>query len=279
MILYLFKQKIKLNISIKQLAIKTMRIPKFKWLKETIIITAVLFSAVVIFSSCGDDDDENDDDNNNNSGYCFDFAKTSVAYTELTGATDVSTGNEDDYIEIDLGFSIQHCDTSFSKIYIINGLYFSSFLNCYNDSGDPISGYELYPFGFMEMGAYYDENLGEYTTKILTKTTGTSGNKITSIEFRNLEYHGIDVELGQVATFTMKFYENGNKIVFHYGPSTIDYDFGADPFNEFFPGFVGKTSVLGIFLAGDPDAPTTTPTNVPGLDHWPAEGTVYTFYQ
>ncbi len=251
-----------------------MKIASYSLLSKLLVICFMLFIGL---SSCGEDEEDNFDDNNTESSFCFEFSQSTAPYDTVVGGEELTDYNEDQIYEIDLGFSFDYCDTSFQTLYLAYGHYVMSFTYEFTDGIIYFSNYNVAPFGDMIIQPNGDEDF----TGILVKTTGVSGNKITTIEYRNFMFHDKDFEYhhfsGQV-----KFYEDENKITFHYGPNDVDVDFNSDEFNQLYVGLSGSNDLTSaLFLSDNPISPTIISgfTLNDELNTWPVEGTVYTFYQ
>lgn len=239
-----------------------------------IAILAILIA--VIFSSCKKDEEKKD--NENSSSFCYSFVKSIAEYDTIVGGTDIKETNEDDMFEIDLGYTFTFCEKSFQKIYIAWD-YQPTFT--YKSEGGVLNltGYELsfcgtcwldFKWGPLPGGG--NGNL----TRLKYQTTGSPGDRITTIEWRDFTFQ--EAGLGEEYTINceIKLYENGNRIVFHYGPNDVETDFN-NTLDIFAIGIYAENPLNGLFLSGDPADPSTASSPVKELNFWPKNGTLYTF--
>lgn len=242
----------------------------FVWYKWILICSISLIS-VAAFVSCDDDEPEDPNNNNNNTDtiFCFSCTPYNTTYYNVTNGTEVTELNADGLYEIDLGFSFHYCDTSFETLYLPEGLLLPTFTYVLQQDLLLLDGYAVMPFGNILLER-------TSSSKILTKTIGDSGSKITTIEFSDFVYSAFDSLSQQALCFQLKFYENGNKVVFHYGPNEVVSDFSTSLYAELVLGMSSSTD-FGIYLSGDPASPTFDSNSTVALDSWPAEGTLYIF--
>ncbi|HRG53794.1 MAG TPA: T9SS type A sorting domain-containing protein [Bacteroidia bacterium] len=140
----------------------------------------------------------------------YSFSQSTETYTDLTGATVISTPNWDDFdvYTLQLPFSFTYFGKEFSTIYAMGG--FDGF--DYDGAGT-FGAYELYTFD----NEMKDAN-GIAT--ISTLVTGISPNRIFKIETQNANFESDNTE-ADFANLQLWLYETSNIIEIHYGPSSI----------------------------------------------------------
>lgn len=128
-----------------------------------------------------------------------------------------------------------------------------------------------------------DRGIGTKTSKspIFIKREGTAPNRIVKVEWRNAGFVNEVIENGTIKdslTSQIWFYESGNKLEIHIGPSNVSGTFPEYlKFISF--GIWSKESNPSAIINGSAAAPTlaTDLTTATGLDDFPSAGTVYTF--
>lgn len=197
---------------------------------------------------------------------------SSRAYSNLSSKTTITNFNPwrnlaDSNFEIAMPFPItiygQQVDTLFvidGTVVLENGLFFGS------------------------LAGHLDRGFGSQLSRseISHSTTGTTGNRVFTIEYRNLgfeEEFETNSTLSDSVTFSIRFLENGNKGEIHFGNSTLSGNSLVSGNVTFMS--VGLFDILdnGVMIEGNPSNPieTTDLTNSNGLSTFPGTGTVYTF--
>ncbi len=202
----------------------------------------------------------------------------SEPYNDLTGATSINNGeiwDEPDYIvPLPFPFTLLGTDVTYLEFYGSGSLMRAP-------TEDP--NVDAYVFSFetdlVDRGSFGSVSL----SPISYKSTGTVGNHILKIEFKNAgSYYEMDENgtLDMFINFQLWLFEGSNKIEFHFGNSSIN-----DP-SVFYGGDIGAG--LGVtnynetddiisnphFLVGQPSNPTLS-ANVSFLNGTPSNGTVY----
>jgi hypothetical protein len=119
----------------------------------------------------------------------------------------------------------------------------------------------------------------------LTKTTGTAGNRIFHIEWKNFgflnEYNDSNT-LNDYGNIQVRIFEQDGSIEVHYGPAKVDSRASLDGLSGYNI-FVGKLDfsnldLQGMALAGNPMNPTVKYNDWNGvLSSLPEPGRVYKF--
>lgn len=252
---------------------KFLKTDLLKWIGMALLM-------LVISTSCSKDEDEDDNPVKSSSSFCYSFEGNTSSYDTITGGTEITTLTEDYFYEIDLGFSFTFCDSTFETLYI-SYLYGPTFTYVSGNGITDMMGYELIPFGAAKLeqrsGTVSSGTSGN-VSKLISKTTGSAGNRVTTIEWRDFDYSESLLTDNSNVNFQIKLYENGNKVVYHYGAHNVTSDFTTLPFARFSIGLYGSNASDAIYLSGDASNPTVNTSlgsNV--ISTWPAEGTVYTF--
>jgi hypothetical protein len=242
-------------------------------------LNLLLVIAIIALSSCKKDDgDKTPITPAVVTTFCYNYLGNSTPYDTLQGGTSINRVNSDGFYEVDLGFSFSLCDSSFSKLYIESDYLSTTFTYKISSNITDVRKYYIIAHGDLDLQPKWDNGTGNYLSKIITTTTGSIGNKITKLEFREFEYE--DFVSGSLSTvnYMIIFKETDNSVTYHYGPNDLTTNFKNDPFNQFVIGLYSNNELDGLFLEGDPNLPTT---NINGLtsqlNTWPLEGTFYKF--
>jgi len=239
-------------------------------LTKSMLIALIL---IIGISSCkkDDDDDPNKTTPTTTSGFCYSLTTSNSAYDTIVGGTEVANLNSDNFYEIDLGFSFSFCDSTFQTMYIMDEAYVPVLSYVVNQGYTDASKYELLPFGSINIES-------GNSSKLLYKTTGTAGDRITTIEWRDFTYTEPFTSVNSTFNFQLKLYENGNKVEYHYGANDITTDFTAVDLSFLAVGLYSVDSNDGLFLSGNSSSPNTaSATGTNELSAWPTEGTKYLF--
>lgn len=141
----------------------------------------------------------------------YSFSQSTETYTELSGATEISTPYWDnfDVYTVQLPFSFRYFDQSYStSIYVMGG--FAGFV--YDGAGT---------FGDYKLNTFKnDMKDANGTATISTLVTGTSPNRILKIQTKNANFDSDDTD-ADYANLQLWLYETSNVIEIHYGPSSI----------------------------------------------------------
>lgn len=247
-------------------------------LKKSIYYVSGLFLftilALIVTSSCKKEDDENKNTNTNTntSSFCYSLTKSTVAYDTISNGTELINTNADDIYVIDLGYTFTFCGTSFSKIYIDSWTYEPTFTYDVSGGSTDLRGYELSVFGSLVIEPYGNGS------GVFYQTTGSSGNHVTTIEWKNFDYSPPGDTETYIFDFEVKLYESGNKIAYIYGPNDVSVNFTSISWDQMIVGLYSTDQNNGLFLYGNPTSPTTA--SAPGsneLTTWPDSGTKYLF--
>ena len=247
-------------------------------IKYQFIIAIVLSS--LVFYGCSEDDSDGTAGSTPVAvaSYCHNFTSQLLPYDTLIGGNDLEMTKTDSLYKIDLGFDLKVCDSLYRNVYL-SGFVFSL---SYTDNKPPfpfefdITDYRISPFGYLNIDA---KAVGtQIVSKLVTKTEGPVGSKVTTIEFREYEFG--DSHTSDLYDLNCKviFNELDNSISYHFGETNTIYNFKNDISKQFLVGLFYPNSSQGIFLNGDPSSPTLT--NIASdteLDKWPAKGRHYTF--
>lgn len=256
-------------------------------LKYNIKVYSAILTLSIILFSCKDDEEALTPTNNTvitETSSCLDFVKSTSSYDTITGGVEINRSNSDDYYAIALGFSFKFCDRTFDTLFISEWDYSSTFTYTVNNGFTDARQYELSPTGSLDLEQKWDTNTSNYVSMLKFKTTGTPGERISTIEFRDFEHVNITGQGTRAFTINCKmiFFEKDNRIRFEYGPNNVTKNFANDPFLPLNVGLYASSINEGIFLTGDPNSPgTASGINAANseLIIWPPENTVYTFTQ
>lgn len=154
--------------------------------------------------------------------YPYTFSKTTATYSDLVGATNLTAGNvwDDTIMAIPLGFNF--------KWALANRTIDSIMIDTYGilyatEDFDPNA-----EFGNRIMMPYQTDlcdrstNTGGTTpvSPVSYQTTGTPGNRICKIEFKNAGFYE-DNSGNDAVNFQVWLYETSNEIEFRYGPQSV----------------------------------------------------------
>lgn len=198
----------------------------------------------------------------------YSFSQKTETYSNLTGATVISTQYWDDFdvYTLQLPFSFSYFGKAYSIIYAMGG--FDGFV--YDGAGG-FGSYEVYTFD----NEMKDAN-GNAT--ISYAVTGTSPNRIMKIQTMNANFDNDDTDT-DYANVQLWLYETSNIIEMHYGPSSIA-NANTFPISSCAGPTVGlaKDQTSYLTLSGDASNPTASST-VPSICvvGAPPDGKVYRF--
>ncbi|HET8810006.1 MAG TPA: T9SS type A sorting domain-containing protein [Flavobacteriaceae bacterium] len=217
----------------------------------------------------------------------YDFNVSTGTYQNLTNSTSLNNGMfwDDPNYTIPIGFDFEICGNTYNTIYITDWGYGGSLFSEPNPAGSvsliiPISQ------DLIDLS----HNAGPSLSPISYKTTGTAGNRILKIEWKNAGFWGCP----DYMNFQVWLYENNNSIAYHYGPSSVNnpacsFEGETGPITMFWPLFNWDTGSFikpGYAITGNPSSPTLVvldPNNPPpagsssALNGMIPDGTIYTF--
>jgi hypothetical protein len=199
--------------------------------------------------------------------FSYGLAKDSSAYSDLTGVTTLLAGETftNKHPGFHLPFSFNFCGTTTDTLVIeTNGfIVFDRWNQISLVSFNAFSGYK--------------DSLNQYVASINYTITGSSGNRIVKIEFKNLSMNGYTFY--DRISYQVWLYENGNKIEYHIGPnyySTLE---------EGIPILIGAinqemdTEDKAFLISGNPVSPSgailSGEDDFLYLNNIPFEGTIY----
>jgi hypothetical protein len=212
------------------------------------------------------------------SNFCYNFTNLAMPYDSIQGGTILTTTNNDGFYEVDLGFSFNLCEQSFSTLFIQSDFLTTTFTYEINSQGTDLRKYYILAHGDLDFEQKFDNNTFEIVSKIITTTTGSTGNKVTTIEFREFEYDDFQGSEEYTVNYKIIFSESDNSVSYHYGPNDLTVDFSQDVFNQFAIGLYSTNELDGLFLKGNPLSPTTVFNGFNSeLTTWPLENTFYKF--
>jgi len=199
--------------------------------------------------------------------FSYDLQKDSSGYTVLSGAVVLSTAENfrSKSFTVDIPFAFNFCGSAADSI-TIEG---NGFIVFNKEKATAIVAYTNF-------GSNKDTTMG-YSSSILCKAEGDSGNKIFKIEFKNLSQSSLSAN--DHLSYQVWLYENGNKIEFHTGTNS----YAGTPGIEIpvLLGLINKnmdTENNAFLLYGDPHNPSgqliAAGIGFVYLDNVPAEGTI-----
>jgi hypothetical protein len=214
------------------------------------------------------------------------FETFNAAYSPLTGATNMTDSfiwDDPEYDldnpEFKLGFNIKGIG-KFSDTAIMNDGYFY----IEDEKGDIAFYLQTVGVGVDLVDRGYIDEVSALSP-ILTKTTGTAGNRIFHIEWKNFgflnEYNDSNT-LNDYGNIQVRIFEQDGSIEVHYGPAKVDSRASLDGLSGYNI-FVGKLDfsnldLQGMALAGNPMNPTVKYNDWNGvLSSLPEPGRVYKF--
>lgn len=198
----------------------------------------------------------------------YNFSVSSGTYTDLTNATSVNNGMtwDDPTFEIPIGFDFKLFDTTIAKLGIVYGSVIS--VDTF-ESG-------IVPLLYIGIGDLVDRdyNFDKPTPTSLSpisyKLTGSLGNRILKVEWKNAGFYGEfkdDTISEDYTNFQLWLYEESNDIEIHFGTTSVshtDLSYGeyGGGIISLYPSVrrdnVNGYEVLkdGIILSGEPSNPT-----------------------
>ncbi len=215
----------------------------------------------------------------------------SEPYADLTDVDDLTEGMvwDDPEIIADIGFDFELFGETVTSFYF-NGLG-TEMISDDDYYTNPVTYFTGYYADVIDRGYIDDVNLSSINSKV----TGTPGNRVFHLEWKNVGFYNEQSELSTLEdyiNFQMRFYEGSNDMEIHFGPSSIThediiYDFFDGPAIFFFDSLDASaydpTFNAVHFLYGDSSDPligtSTDPdayyNDIEPLDMHPVDGTVY----
>ena len=202
--------------------------------------------------------------NINAQNFNYSFAKDSSSYSELSGATVLTTGvnfSNKSFV-VHFPFNFNFCGTNSDSLKIeTNG-----FLVFDKTKQLAIVAYNNY--------SSKKDTLGNYTSSISYNTSGATGNRIIKIEFKNLAQNTLSSS--DFLSYQVWLYESGNKVEIHTGAN-------ASNGTPVLIGIINKnmdTSDKAYLIKGDTSSPSgeiiSGEASLDYLNQMPNSGIVYT---
>lgn len=196
----------------------------------------------------------------------YTLSYSTSAYTELSGATDISSDAWTSYYHARMPFTFEFFGRPYDTINIMangstTGIFFSS------------TGVDFIFFG---AESYYPENNDPSMSPISFQVTGSTPDRILKVQFKNIYAVCQDTAEDYIVNNQVWLYEGSNKIEYHFGPNIItdlnvtDYFIGIIDYDNSPYLAIDSTSanpkLVRVFNAGDFE----------GIHSHPANGQVYT---
>lgn len=195
--------------------------------------------------------------------YKLDFSTST--YSELSGATDISADAWSTGKTISLPFSFEYWGRTNNKLIVtFDGIYFSDTTSDYifygTDNYTPIGGVQS-------------------ASPISYEISGTSPNRIFKVQYKNVTDQDFDTSWNYNVNVQIWLQENGNKVEFHFGNSSI-----TDPnFNKNYIGVIHYSGSPYYAIDGTAAAPSLVRVlnagSFDGIATYPVSGQVYTLSQ
>ncbi len=243
----------------------------FKFFQMKIKFLTVLFVLVLICYLPG-------------SSQTYNLSITNEPYVPLTGGTSLVQGVWDDpEFNVPLGFSFDYYGQTTDMLHVISG--FLGGIYTTNLDANAVNLMAVFATDFVDRGY----NTGQAMSPILFKTTGTTGHRITTVEFKNAGFFSDTVINGvyqDFINFQLRLFEETGNIEMHLGPYSVsniaaDFDGPPGPIVGLIEGLnYGSGEVSGevLLLNGDPVNPEIITTYNDAYLTWPIpENTVYRF--
>lgn len=212
------------------------------------------------------------------------FETYNATYSPLTGATNIAGTVIWDDPEFDLdnsaftlGFPIKGVGKFTDTAYMSDGYFYIP-----DSSGD--GGFYLESTGQDLVDRGYLDDVSALSP-ILTKTTGTAGNRVFHIEWKNFgfynEYNDSNT-LNDYGNVQVRIFEKDGTIEMHYGDTKVNAGAsldGASGYNIFIGVLdFSNLDLKGMSLTGNPASPAVKYNNWNGvLNALPENGRVYAF--
>lgn len=239
------------------------------------LIYSVLAVLSISLTSCEKEDPQPTPSSQSN--FCYSFDVNTMPYDSIRGGTNITNLNADGFYEIDLGFQFNLCEQSYSKLYILEDYYSPTFTYQITATNIDVRKYYFLANGDLFLEPKLDANFNDIS-RIIKKTEGSTGNLVTTLEFRNLVYDDFDTQTYFDVNYKIIFRESDNSVSYHYGPTNLTKNFANDRFEQLAVGLYSTAEADGLFLKGNPDNPTTVRSGFNSeLNTWPKENTLYKF--
>jgi hypothetical protein len=221
----------------------------------------------------------------------YEFSVEQSNYSELTGGTSVNgtaTWDDLDGAYIPLGFKFKMFDTPTDTFQLFGYAQLVA-----NDHERFIAGFFALGLNLIDRGWNVNVDSAETTgslSPISYQTTGSPGNRICKIEWRNAGFYSEMYEDSiseDFVNFQAWLYETSNNIEIHFGPSNIlhpeqSYDGFPGPWITLYPSYdqgLQEDTEKFYILSGDSSKPDMIHTfsydyDITGM---PTDGTVYKF--
>lgn len=219
----------------------------------------------------------------------YNFTKTTGTYANLVGSTSVNNGVtwDDPQFTIPLGFNFTYFN-SVTNMMVIEDAGLGAYLAINASETGVIP--TLIPFGadIIDRGDFGTVSLSPISYLI----SGTAGNRIAKIEWRNVGFYS-DLDDDGISTdftnFQLWLYEGSNNIEIRFGPTSVNqpslcYDGETGASVELLPNFDYTNFSYGnngITLKGSPTAPIVKIINtINDLEYLTGtipDGTIYRF--
>lgn len=216
---------------------------------------------------------------------CFyDFSVSTGTYQDLNNPISLNNGTvwDDPSYSVPIGFDFEVCGNVYHTLYISDSGSGGSLFSEENPEGT-ISIITPINQDIVDNGQFS----GTSQSPLSYKISGTNGNHILKIEWKNVGFWGIQ---NDYMNFQVWLYENTNSISFHYGSSSIlnpdSFDGENGPVIIFYPLVNLDTDSFvesGYLLTGSPMNPSVivvddnTSPPIIALNGMVPSGTIYTF--
>ncbi len=210
------------------------------------------------------------------------FTANSGSYVSLTGATPVTVANTADdgrFNGIPIGFNFTYGSTiTYTHIHVsTNGWITLGTSAGANTISTALTGtlndFTSPPSSLPVIAPLWDNNALSSTTGISYLTSGSSPNRVTTVQYSNVKCT-FNAAVANIE-FQVKLYESSNKIEFVY--HTLGGSYTADAFAGISIG-IGTSASAYLSLNGSGTSPTaSSAVSTNNITSLPAEGQTYTF--
>jgi hypothetical protein len=200
--------------------------------------------------------------------FSYSIVKDSASYSPLAGASVLSVGENfrNKQFGVRLPFQFNFCGSLTDSI-LIKGNGFISF--------DENQGFSFVAFN--NFSSRPDTNQ-QFTSSILTQTSGSAGNRVIKIEFRNVAQSTLSTY--DHLNYQIWIRENGNSVELHIGSNSYE---SFDDMAQLL-GLINvnmNTTNIAYLISGAPSAPIgqtiTAESPLAYLNTIPATGLIYQF--
>lgn len=154
--------------------------------------------------------------------YPYTFSKTIATYADLVGATNLTAGNiwDDTIMTIPLGFNFKWALANRTIDSVMIDTYGILYATEDFDATTELASRVIMPYQADLCDR--SKNSGSLTpvSPVSYQTTGSPGNRICKIEFKNAGFYE-DNSGNDAVNFQIWLYETSNVIEFRYGPQTV----------------------------------------------------------